>query len=249
MADAAAAIIADQVVLARGSAPITETIAAGSIVGLAGLDGHGQERFLECLAGLRRAAAGSVLKTGGTQPVSIGSLTTAARCGVVYLPRDRRTVGIFSNLSILDNFGIASLSADIKGGWLRLKHRRQRYEIFREQLSIVAGDPSLSISTLSGGNQQKVLLARLLARSPEVLLLNDPTRGVDVATRRTLYRVFRDLARQGMALVLLSSEIEEVIEVCDRVLVFREQSVSARLSGAEKTSERVIAAMFGTNAA
>ena len=89
----------------------------------------------------------------------------------------------------------------------------------------------------------------MLARSPEVLLLNDPTRGVDVATRRTLYRVFRDLARQGMALVLLSSEIEEVIEVCDRVLVFREQSVSARLSGAEKTSERVIAAMFGTNAA
>ena len=248
MPDGAATIIADEIVLRRGSAPFSETITAGSIVGLAGLDGHGQELFLECLAGLRRAAGGTVSKSGADK-ASIRSLTAAAKCGVVYLPRDRRTVGIFANLSILDNFGIASLSADIRAGLLRFRQRRRRYEKFREQLSIVSGDPSLSIATLSGGNHQKVLLARLLARNPEILLLNDPTRGVDVATRRTLYRVFRDLAQHGMALVLLSSEIEEVIEVCDRVLVFREQSISARLSGAEKTSERVIAAMFGANAA
>jgi ribose transport system ATP-binding protein len=247
MPDVRAAIVAEEIVLKPASTAFSEIVTVGSIVGLAGLDGHGQELFLECLAGLKRPSSGAV-KTGGARPTAIGSLKAAAKAGVVYLPRDRRTVGIFANLSILDNFGIASLAVDMKAGWLRFGHRRRRYEVFRERLSIVAGNPLLPITTLSGGNQQKVLLARLLARSPDVLLLNDPTRGVDVATRRTLYRVFRDLAAQGMALVLLCSEIEEVIEVCDRVLVFREQSVSARLSGAEKTSERVIAAMFGDTA-
>ncbi len=105
--------------------------------------------------------------------------------------------------------------------------------------------PDLPITGLSGGNQQKVLLARLLARDPDVLLLNDPTRGVDVATRRVLYGVFRELADAGMTLVVLSSEIEEVIHLCDRVLVFREKRLAARLGEGEKTNERVIAAMFG----
>lgn len=221
-----------------------EVIAPGSIVGLAGLDGHGQDLFLESLAGLRAPGQGTVIKRGNTG-VPITSLRTAARNGVVFLPRDRRTMGIFPNLSVLDNFAIASLQRDVRGLLISKQDRRKRYERFREQLSIVARDPNLPITGLSGGNQQKVLLARLLARDPDVMLLNDPTRGVDVATRRVLYRVFRELADAGMALVVLSSEIEEVVALCDRVLVFRESQLSARLGGAETTSERVLAAMFG----
>src|SRR3989442_1043971 len=95
------------------------------------------------------------------------------------------------------------------------------------------------------GNQQKVLLARWLALEPRVLLLNDPTRGVDQRTREALYHAFRDLAREGMALVVLSSEIEEILRLCHRVLVFRDQHVVARLAGAELSHDRVIAAMFG----
>ena len=113
-------------------------------------------------------------------------------------------------------------------------------------MSIVAPSPDRVITTLSGGNQQKVLLARWLALGPRILLLNDPTRGVDQRTRETLYQVFRDLARnEGMALVVLSTEIEELLRLCGRVLVFREQHVVARLAGTGISQDRMIAAMFG----
>ena len=98
---------------------------------------------------------------------------------------------------------------------------------------------------MSGGNQQKVLLARALALEPGILLLNDPTRGVDVATRHVLYDVFRELAREGMALVILSSEIEEILLLCSRVLVFRENHVTAEMAGDAMTTDNVISAMFG----
>ena len=125
------------------------------------------------------------------------------------------------------------------------RRRRTRYDAYRERLSIVAPRPDAAITTLSGGNQQKVLLARALALEPDILLLNDPTRGVDVTTRHVLYDVFRDLAREGMALVILSSEIEEILVLCGRVLVFRDHEVAAEMTGDAMTSETVIAAMFG----
>ncbi len=227
--------------LVPGAPAIDETILPGDVVGLQGLDGHGQDFFLECLAGLAAPAAGLITMAG--KPVT--SFGRAAAAGIAYLPRDRRTMGIFPNLSVLDNFGIASMRRDLRAGFISLKSRRMRYDRLKDQLSIIAQHPNRPITGLSGGNQQKVLLARLLARDPKVLLLNDPTRGVDIATRRVLYRVFRDLADKGLSLVVLSTEIEEAIGLCDRVLVFRDQHLSARLSGAEKTSERVIAAMFG----
>jgi ribose transport system ATP-binding protein len=149
-------------------------------------------------------------------------------------------------LSILDNFSIVSMKRDLRFGLIGRRSQRARYEDYRRQLSIVAPSPDRLITALSGGNQQKVLLARWLALAPRVLLLNDPTRGVDQRTRETLYHVFRDLARrEGMALVVLSTEIEEILRLCDRVLVFREQRVAARLAGAEISNDRVIAAMFG----
>jgi ribose transport system ATP-binding protein len=229
------------VALTAAVPPFDELIAPGDVVGLAGLDGHGQDLFLECLAGLHPPVAGRVVM--GDRPVT--SFRNAAANGIAYLPRDRRTMGIFPNMSVIDNFGIASMGKDLRAGFISMKSRRARYERLKEQLSIVAQSPDLPITGLSGGNQQKVLLARLLARDPKVLLLNDPTRGVDIATRRVLYRVFRELANEGLSLVVLSSEIEEAIGLCDRVLVFRDQHMSARLTGADKTADRVIAAMFG----
>ncbi|MEQ8698371.1 MAG: ATP-binding cassette domain-containing protein, partial [Bauldia litoralis] len=113
------------------------------------------------------------------------------------------------------------------------------------RLGIGAPNANAPITSLSGGNQQKVLLARWLAHDPRFLLLNDPTRGVDIATRQTLYGVFHELARDGMALVVLSSEIEEIVALCHRVLVFREDELFETLSGDDLTSDRVIAAMFG----
>ncbi|MER9233056.1 ATP-binding cassette domain-containing protein [Mesorhizobium sp. M0622] len=232
-------------VIAPSASPVTQTIAPGEIVGLAGLDGHGQERFLKILAGLEQAVAGEVVVEALEGPRAITSFRKAVASGIAYLPRDRRATGIFPTQSVLDNFAVSTLSRDMRFGLLNFAARRRRYEAYREKLSIVAPRPDASITTLSGGNQQKVLLARALALEPAILLLNDPTRGVDVATRHVLYDVFRGLAADGMALVILSSEIEEILLLCHRVLVFREQQVAAEISGEAMISDAVIAAMFG----
>ncbi|MCB1499077.1 MAG: sugar ABC transporter ATP-binding protein [Bauldia sp.] len=231
--------------LAAGKAPFSETVQAGEIVGLSGLDGHGQERFLETLAGLHPPRSGEVVVSDGGAGARVEGFRQAVRHGIAYLPRDRRATGIFPALSILDNFAIATIGRDVRGGLISRRSRRERYQKFHRQLSIVAPNPRAPITALSGGNQQKVLLARWLAHDPRFLLLNDPTRGVDIATRQTLYGVFRELAREGVALVILSSEIEEIVTLCDRVLVFRENELFATLSGQALDSDRVIAAMFG----
>ena len=241
-----ALLAAEALSLAPSAAPIDDSVKAGEIVGLAGLEGQGQEAFLETLCGLRQPAAGRVSVEAGGERVAIASFRQAVRRGVAYLARDRRANGIFPSLSILDNFGVVSMGRDLRLGFIDRRRQRARYETYRRRLTIVAPSPDHVITTLSGGNQQKVLLARWLSLGPRVLLLNDPTRGVDQRTRETLYQVFRELAHEeGMALVVLSTEIEELLRLCDRVLVFREQRVIARLAGDEISHDGVIAAMFG----
>ncbi|MDQ0394759.1 ATP-binding cassette domain-containing protein [Labrys monachus] len=248
-ADASAAaggLLLEGVAVRPGAARLDDGLVPGEIVGVAGLDGHGQEEFLEILAGLRRPAAGRVFALHGDRREAVGSFKQAVRHGIAYLARDRRLHGIFPALSILDNFSMVSWRRDTRFGLIGRDIQRARYETWRERLEIVAPDPRAPITALSGGNQQKVLLARWLALGPSILLLNDPTRGVDQRTREILYAVFRDLARrQGLSLVILSTEIEEVLRLCDRVLVFRDGEVSARLSGVRMSNDSVIAAMFG----
>jgi ribose transport system ATP-binding protein len=245
MSEDRAALAFKNIALKPGKRAFDERLRGGEIVGLAGLDGHGQEAFLAAAAGLERVASGQIALERGGRISPVGGFHAAARHGVAYLPRDRRTAGVFPNLSVLDNFAIASLSRDLRAGLIDRDLRRRRFERFRERLSIVANDLDESIARLSGGNQQKVLLARLLARDPVVLLLNDPTRGVDVATRGVLYKLFRELADEGLALTILSTEIEELSDLCDRVLVFREYELIARLQAGSLSSANVIAAMFG----
>lgn len=233
-------LYAQDIVLRPGAGPVTTAVSPGEILGLAGLDGHGQDRFLQVLAGLE-PAPGSI-KLGAK---TIGGFRDAEHQGIVYVPRDRRATGIFPGLSILDNFAIATAGRDRRGLFISHKARRARYKVWRDRLKIVAPHPDAPITALSGGNQQKVLLARALAREPRVLLLNDPTRGVDVATRHVLYDLFRDLAAEGMALVILSSEIEETLVLCHRVLVFRDHQLAAEMTGGDMRTDAVIAAMFG----
>lgn len=233
--------------LGQGMAAIDLAVARGEIVGLAGLEGHGQDAFIEVLCGLRKPAAGKVtIRIGKAPPAPITRLPEAVRLGVAYLPRDRRSTGILPGQSVFDNFAIAALPRHATLGVVRRRGLRERLRGFRQRLSMVYGREDAPIGTLSGGNQQKVLLARWLACEPKVLLMNDPTRGVDLGTRMKLYDTFRGLARdEGIPLVVLSTEIEEILQLCDRVLVFREQAVSRELGSDELTLDRVIAAMFG----
>ncbi|MBN9021339.1 MAG: sugar ABC transporter ATP-binding protein [Rhizobiales bacterium] len=245
---AEAELRATGIALKAGKTPFTEVIRGGEIVGLSGLDGHGQERFLETLAGLVAPEGGEVVvRADGGAGTRIEGFRQAVRQRVAYLPRDRRATGIFPALSILDNFSIATVGRDVRAGLISHRSRLARYRAFHKRLSIVAPNGNAPITSLSGGNQQKVLLARWLAHDPRFLLLNDPTRGVDIATRQTLYGVFRELAAEGVTLVVLSSEIEEIVTLCHRVLVFRENELSATLSGDDLVTEKVIAAMFGRN--
>ena len=149
---------------------------------------------------------------------------------------------------MIDNFAIASPAADARLGWISTAARSGRFARYRERLGIVTASERAPITALSGGNQQKVLLARVLALRPRALLLNDPTRGVDIRTRHALYEVFAALAGEGMALVILSTEIEEILRLCHRAVVFRERGVQARFDRASLSVERVIAAMFGRRA-
>lgn len=245
MADADVRLSARGIALKKEAEPFDLDVRAGEIVGLAGLDGHGQEAFIEVLAGLHVPAQGSVTARRDGTEHAIAGLRRAIAGGVAYLPRDRRATGIFPTMSILDNFAIATVAHDRRFGLISKRERRRRYEYYRERLSIVAQRPGNAITTLSGGNQQKVLLARALAHRPDVLLLNDPTRGVDIATRQTLYAVFRELAAEGVGLVILSTEIEEALLLCSRILVFREQQVASTLAGDDRSPERIISIMFG----
>ncbi|MBZ9797340.1 ATP-binding cassette domain-containing protein [Mesorhizobium sp. ES1-4] len=244
MADRSALTVRD-LVIAPGASAVTQTIASGEIVGLAGLDGHGQELFLKMLAGLAPPLSGSIESAVPGSSHKITGFRGAVASGIAYLPRDRRANGIFPTQSVLDNFAVSTLSRDTRFGLISPAARKARYDAYREKLSIVAPRPDAPITTLSGGNQQKVLLARALALEPAILLLNDPTRGVDVATRHVLYDVFRGLAADGMGLVILSSEIEEILLLCRRVLVFRENEVAAEISGEAMNTDSVITAMFG----
>ena len=235
------------VCLAEDTPAMDLDVQEGEIVGLAGLEGHGQQRFLEILCGLHKPISGIIeahLPDGTTS--AIRDLHSAARAGVAYLPRERKTQGIFPALSVLDNFAIATLGSTSRFGFLNRRGQRQQLEAFTEKLSMIYTSPRALVTSLSGGNQQKLLLARWLAASPRVMLLNDPTRGVDVQTKMTLYEVFREMMeKERRTLVLLSTEIDELLQLCDRTLVFREGALFAMLPRETITRSNVIAAMFG----
>lgn len=230
--------------LAAERPPVEVEIRAGELVGLAGLEGHGQATFLEALWG-EPTAGGEALRHTDAGEVAIDSPAAAARHDVAYVPRERGRDSLFRWMSIRENFAMPTISRDSRGGWLRTKLSRRRLAGYVESLGIVLGDQNDSISTLSGGNQQKVIIARWLASEPRVLLLNDPTRGIDINAKRDLYRLLAKLASEGMAIVMLSTELDEHIELMDRVLVFREQELVAEIERSTLTRHALLASFFG----
>jgi ribose transport system ATP-binding protein len=236
--------------LAEPGRPFGFRLASGEIVGLAGLDGHGQAAFLEALAGVRAPVAGTVEAIRDGSRHEVRGARDAFAQGIVYLPQDRKNEGIFPSLSVLDNFRMLTLGRTGRFGFLSAGRDREAFATHRERLGIVLASPAAPITSLSGGNQQKVLLARLLEARPRVMLLNDPTRGVDHPTRLALFALFEELARDsGLAVVVLSTEIDEIVSHCHRAVVFREGAPSAELDRPGLTMDAVLAAMFGQTTA
>lgn len=237
-------LIADRLSLTRDAAPMNLELRAGEIIGIAGLEGHGQESLLLALWG-GASAGGEVRRVDGDRETVVRSHRQAARRGIAYVPRDRRKASIFPSLPIIENFAVTTLEADARAGLLSMKAQRERFQQYRDSLAIRLGRPDDAITTLSGGNQQKVILARWLATEPEVLLLNDPTRGIDVGAKHDVYELLRERADAGAAIVLLSSELEEHLSLVDRVIVMREHAVFAEFAGEQITREALVAAYFG----
>jgi ABC-type sugar transport system ATPase subunit len=232
------------------SAPLDLEVGRGEIIGLAGLEGHGQDEFLRVLAGLRAPAAGtaSVLssrkRAAATGYAEIRGYRQAVRQGIAYVPRDRKAEGIADVLSCLDNFSVPTLREDARLGMLSPRRTRGRFETHGRGVNLEPA-PGAAVGRLSGGNQQKVILARWLATRPAVLLLNDPTRGVDLKTKHELYDVFERLASEGMTFVMLSTELEEHLSLMDRILVFHGGSCTRELTHADATREALVSAYFG----
>jgi ABC-type sugar transport system ATPase subunit len=249
-ADAPAAREGDVVIstrdlrLAPERPPVEIEIRAGELVGLAGLEGHGQETFLEALWG-RVPAGGEAIRHGADGEVPLRSQHDAAKQDIAYVPRERGRDSLFRWMSIRENFAIATIGRDTKGGWLMPRRSTKRLSKYVKSLGIVLGDQGDAITTLSGGNQQKVIIGRWLASEPRILLLNDPTRGIDIGAKRDLYKLLTQLASEGLAVVMLSTELDEHIELMDRVLVFREQELVAEIGRAGLTRHTLLGSFFG----
>lgn len=219
-------------------APLDLELRPGEIVGLAGLVGSGRSEILETLSGARRPTAGRVL-VGGV-PLRPGDVTAAVRAGVGLAPEERKSQALLMLESVTRNVSVSSLPRFSRGGWLDRARERAEARARTRDLALHPDDPDRPVRTLSGGNQQKVVLARWLLRDCRVLLLDEPTRGVDVGARAELYTVIRRLADSGVAVLLVSSEVPEVLGLADRVLVLREGRVVHTAPARELDEHRVL---------
>jgi len=222
---------------------ISLQIRAGEIVGLAGLVGSGRSELARAIAGADPIDGGSIAVDG--TPRNIRSPADAMAAGMAFLPESRKDDGLFLELSLAANTTFADLSSVAsRFGVLRLALERKKTSSLLKSLSVEPPVSSAKAANLSGGNQQKVLFARWLFRNPRVLILDEPTRGVDVAARAAIHRLINKLAAEGTAVLLISSEIEEVLGLAHRVLVMRRGSIT-REFGADPSMEAVMEAAFG----
>ena len=174
------------------------------------------------------------------EAVKAGSPRAAISAGIALIPEDRKADGIIPTLSVRENIVLAALPTISRAGFVSERQQDALVEALISRLRIKASSPDQRVSELSGGNQQKVLLARVLCLEPRVLLLDDPTRGIDVGAKAEIQGLISDLAEAGLAVVLISSELEEVVEGADRIIVLRDGAVVGTLSGAEVTQDGVL---------
>ncbi|MGP4044512.1 sugar ABC transporter ATP-binding protein [Streptomyces sp. 2A115] len=219
-------------------APLDLTLRPGEIVGLAGLVGSGRSEILETIYGARKPSAGHVLVDG--RRLRPGSVRAAVRAGLGLAPEERKAQALLMLESVTRNVSVSSMSRFSYGGWLDRSAERDAARKATRELSLRPDNPSALIRTLSGGNQQKAVLARWLLRGCRVLLLDEPTRGVDVGARAELYAVIRRLADDGLAVLMVSSEVPEVLGLADRVLVLREGHIVHTAPARELDEHRVL---------
>jgi rhamnose transport system ATP-binding protein len=226
---------------------ISFTVRSGEIVALAGLVGAGRSEVARAVFGIDRYDAGQVTVRG--RRLKKASPTSAMAAGIGFVPEDRRQQGLVMDMSVQQNVALASLDTLRKGGLIRASAERAMAADWAARLAIKYGRLTDPVSMLSGGNQQKVVLAKWLGRKPDVLIVDEPTRGIDVGTKAEVHHLLTELARSGVAVLMISSELPEVLGVAERVLVMREGRLVAEFSHAEASEESIMAAAMGQHEA
>jgi len=209
-------------------------VRAGEIVGIAGLVGAGRSEVLEAIFGMTPAVAGKV------QGVRPKSPCDAMALGLAFVPEDRKKKGLILDMTVEENTNLASLRSDARGGFLNREKERNLCREMTESLAIKTPGPWQKARFLSGGNQQKIVLAKWLALSPKILLLDEPTRGVDIGSKEEIYQLMEKFASEGMAVLFVSSELDEVMGMADRVLVMREGRMTGELKRGEFSEEAIM---------
>ncbi len=221
------------------------SVRSGEIVGLAGLIGSGRTELCEAIVGARRLEGGSIAVAGAD--CRVGSVREASRLGVAYVSEDRKGKGLILGMDVVENTTLANLRSYCRP-LVSKGAERAATESWVKDLDVRAGDLRADVMFLSGGNQQKVAVAKWLETKPRVLILDEPTRGVDVGAKREIYALIQRLADAGTAVVVISSELPEVVGVCERVVVMREGRVAGELAGEEVTEENIMLRAAGVAA-
>jgi ABC-type sugar transport system ATPase subunit len=224
---------------------VSLTVHAGEVLGIGGLVGAGRTELAGLIYGAHKRTAGVISLDG--RPVVFGEPADAVRAGVGLVPEERRSEGLFLERSIDFNINAASLDTLRRSRLvplLRLREGRKRAQVLADAVTVKARDMGDPVGSLSGGNQQKVAIARWLVRPPRLLILDEPSRGVDVGARAEVHRVIRELAAAGTAVLAISSDNEELVALCDRVVVMAEGRITGILRGREITEDRILSLSF-----
>ena len=221
--------------------PFDLTVGKGEVIGLAGLLGSGRTESAELMFGVHSASTGSARDTDG--PVLHGNPRQAIAAGFGFAPEDRKVDGIFAELSVRENIALA---VQARRGWMSRLPRAEQDRLaasYIESLDIRTSSADKPVGELSGGNQQKVVLARWLAMNPRFLIFDEPTRGIDVGAHAEILRLIQNVTAQGMSILVISSELDELVAVCDRVIVLRDRRHVAELAGTEISAEAIVHAI------
>lgn len=219
-------------------ADIGFTLRQGEILGFYGLVGAGRSEFMQALFGITRPTGGQVRIEGA--PVEIRSPADAVANGIVYVPEDRGRQGAITALPIFQNVTLPSLGRTSRNGFLRLAEEFKLARDYTQRLDLRAASLDTDVGNLSGGNQQKVVIAKWLATQPKVIILDEPTKGIDIGSKAAVHDFMAELAAQGLAVIMVSSEIPEIMGMSDRVIVMREGRIAVELSGSDLTPERLV---------
>jgi len=217
-------------------------IRSGEIVGVAGLVGSGRSETAQCVFGILKPDSGQILVAG--KPVTIKSPQQAMKLGIAYIPEDRGTQGLVREMKIRENLSMAILDSLTRFGFVMKRQEGKLGAELIEQLNIIATSGEQVVNKLSGGNQQKVVVGKWLASKPRILMVDEPTRGVDVGAKAEIHRLLSELAQQGLGILMISSELPEVLGMSDRILVMRNSKLVAEFSRGEATQQNVGAAMM-----